>query len=281
MLVGGAAVVAALLAVPGMVSAGSHSHDGDGHDDHAAVEDAAHADDAARADDEAHTETAGDDAHAAGDAHTDDEGAGHGASAAARPYDPALPIDLGGVEGVTPQQQAQAENLVAITLLRLPQFADPAVAEAAGFRSIGDALTGYEHFLNRQNIADDTILDPDRPESLVYRVENGVRTLEAAMYMLRPGDTLDTVPDIGGDLIQWHVHDNLCFTADAEAPQVRGLTRPDGSCAPPLVKGQQIPMVHVWTVPHECGPFAALEGVGAGQIKEGEERLCDHAHGGG
>jgi hypothetical protein len=38
-------------------------------------------------------------------------------------------------------------------------------------------------------------------------------------------------------------------------------------------------MIHVWIVPHECGPFAALEGVGAGQIKPGEERLCDHAHG--
>jgi hypothetical protein len=32
-------------------------------------------------------------------------------------------------------------------------------------------------------------------------------------------------------------------------------------------------------VPHRCGPFAALEGVGGGQIKAGEERLCDHAHG--
>ena len=30
-----------------------------------------------------------------------------------KPYDPALPIDLGGVEGVTPQQQAAAENLLA------------------------------------------------------------------------------------------------------------------------------------------------------------------------
>lgn len=38
-------------------------------------------------------------------------------------------------------------------------------------------------------------------------------------------------------------------------------------------------MIHVWTVSHPCGPFAALEGVGAGQIHEGEERLCDHAHG--
>ena len=46
-----------------------------------------------------------------------------------KPYDPTLPIDLGGVEGVTPQQQAAAENLLAVTLARLPQFADPAAVE--------------------------------------------------------------------------------------------------------------------------------------------------------
>ena len=40
-----------------------------------------------------------------------------------------------------------------------------------------------------------------------------------------------------------------------------------------------MPMIHVWITPHRCGPFAALEGVGGGQIAEGEARLCDHAHG--
>jgi hypothetical protein len=38
-------------------------------------------------------------------------------------------------------------------------------------------------------------------------------------------------------------------------------------------------MVHVWITPHPCGPFAALEGIGGGQIKAGETRLCDTAHG--
>ena len=38
-------------------------------------------------------------------------------------------------------------------------------------------------------------------------------------------------------------------------------------------------MIHVWIEPHPCGPFAALEGVAGGTIPEGEERLCDHAHG--
>ena len=32
-------------------------------------------------------------------------------------------------------------------------------------------------------------------------------------------------------------------------------------------------------VPHPCGPFAALDGIGGGSIKPGEERLCDTAHG--
>jgi hypothetical protein len=194
------------------------------------------------------------------------------------PYDPTKPIDLGGVPGVTPQEQARAENLIAVTLLRLPQCSDPAKAEAAGFHSIGDGITGYEHFLNPAYIADDDELDPDKPESLVYRVQNGRRTLEAAMYMAKPGTTLEDVPDIGGKLTQWHIHDNLCFTA-TPPQRVVGLTAPDGTCRAPFVKGPSIPMIHVWIVAKPCGPFAALEGVGGGQIKAGEERLCDHVHG--
>ena len=36
------------------------------------------------------------------------------AAVAPVPYDPSKPIDLGGIEGVTPAQQAAAENLVAV-----------------------------------------------------------------------------------------------------------------------------------------------------------------------
>ncbi len=86
----------------------------------------------------------------------------------AKPYDPALPIDLSGTPGVTPQQQAAAENLIAITLLRLPQFSDASKLEAQGFKSIGDGFSGFEHYLNVDNMTDDNILDPDHPESLVY-----------------------------------------------------------------------------------------------------------------
>jgi hypothetical protein len=39
-------------------------------------------------------------------------------------------------------------------------------------------------------------------------------------------------------------------------------------------------MIHVWITPNECGPFASLDGVAAGTIRDGEDRLCDHQHGG-
>ena len=203
------------------------------------------------------------------------------ASGAPVPFDPDLPIDLSGTPGVTGEQQAFAENLVSSTLRDLPQWADTADAEAAGFHSIGDQATGFEHYIQWDWIDDDTVLDPDHPESLVYRVEpDGSRTLASAMYMLPNSTTLDEVPDDGGALMQWHVHGDLCFDAsDPEAPRVGGLTDPAGECSAPLVRLAQSPMIHVWVVPHECGPFAALEGVAAGQVAAGEAHLCDHAHG--
>jgi hypothetical protein len=204
-----------------------------------------------------------------------------GAVAGPVPYDPEQPVDLSGTPGVTPQQQAFAENLVSSTLRDLPQWAETADAEAAGFHSIGDAATGYEHYIQWEWIDDDVWLDPDHPESLVYRVEpDGSRTLASAMYMLPNSTALDEVPDDGGALMQWHVHGDLCFdVSDPEAPRVGGLTDGAGECTAPLVRLAQSPMIHVWIVPHECGPFAALEGVAAGQVAAGEEHLCDHAHG--
>jgi len=198
----------------------------------------------------------------------------------AKPYDPTQPIDLSGTEGVTPEQQAQAENLLASTSVDLPQWSDPADAESQGWKSINDGATGYEHYINQALMNDGRVLDPDYPESLVYQVDRSTGNKEpvAAMFMLEPGATLETVPDIGGKLMQWHIHNNLCFTTGAE-PRVAGITNADGSCNPPLVKANEVPMVHVWITPHPCGPFAALEGIAGGQIAEGEERLCDTAHG--
>jgi len=114
----------------------------------------------------------------------------------------------------------------------------------------------------------------------------GERTLVAAMFLLSNDKNLDNAPDLGGSLTQWHVHENLCFSADpADAPAgepaqvvVVGLTNGDGTCGVG-VKLRESPMIHVWIIPHKCGPFSALDGIGAGQVRVGEEQACDEAHG--
>lgn len=272
----GVAVVAVVaMTLPALVSASSHDHAGHDDADVAAAGDHGHDDDHGHAETDATGGAGGEAVGMVGNGHQD-----HDTPVPPKPYDPELPIDLGGVEGVTPQQQAAAENLIAITLLRLPKYADPAVAEADGFRTIRDGATGHEHYINWSYIDDEHVLDPDHPESLVYEPQpDGTKQLVSAMFMLPTGTTLDDVPELGGPLTQWHIHDDLCFVDDPEAPWVAGLTNPDGTCNPPLVKFAAVPMIHVWIVPHPCGPFAALEGVGAGQVAEGETHLCDHAHG--
>jgi hypothetical protein len=214
-------------------------------------------------------------------AHPDGTSADTTAATATTPYDPAKPIDLSGTPGVTAEQQAFAENLVAATLRDLPQWSDPAVATAAGFRSIGDGSTGHEHYVNWAWIDDDVFLDPDFPESLVYEPQaDGSKRLVSAMFMLPMDSTLDDVPDYGGALMQWHVHGDLCFSEDPATRVVTGTKPVDGSCRAPFVEVLS-PMIHVWITPHQCGPFAALEGIAGGQVPEGETVLCDHAHGSG
>jgi hypothetical protein len=102
------------------------------------------------------------------------------------------------------------------------------------------------------------------------------------MYMLELGSTFADVPDIGGPLTQWHVHNNLCLADDPTDPLrkvVSSLTTVDGTCPAGTTKAGGVPMIHVWIVKNACGPFASLEGIGAGQVPPGETRECDTAHG--
>jgi hypothetical protein len=197
-----------------------------------------------------------------------------------RPYDATLPVDLSGFPGVSPEQQARAEALVTASLTKLPAFASTSTAYAAGYRSIGDSVTGYEHYINWSMTNDGHELDADHPESLVYQVmPGGGRRLVAAMYLLEPPRTLDQVPDLGGPMTQFHEHNDLCWYPPEGAWQVALVGPPPIPCPSGARRLEVVPMIHVWIVPSECGPFAALEGASGGQIQPGEQVLCDHVHG--
>lgn len=197
-----------------------------------------------------------------------------------RPWDPTQPIDFSGVPGVSAEQQTFAEDLVAKTLDDLPQFADTTKLNDMGFFSIGDEGTGHEHYINASYLEDDRMLDPNYPESVVFEVDGDQRKLVSAMFMV----TDMTVDDpkleaIGGPLMQWHVHNDLCWELTTDGPKVAGVHGPGESCPEgQLPFGAEFPMVHVWIAPHECGPFASLEGIGAGQVSADAEVRMDQCH---
>ncbi|MGH9245089.1 MAG: hypothetical protein ACRD29_12380 [Acidimicrobiales bacterium] len=138
-------------------------------------------------------------------------------------------------------------------------FADQAAVEAAGYRSIGDGITGHEHFVNFGYLGDGAFLDPDSVESIVLEVHpDGTKTVVSAMYILPPGQTMADVPDMAGQLTTWHDHQDLCWNASGH---VVGRFR-DGACRPAGVLIATPPMLHVWLVDHPCGPFAGIDGHG-------------------
>lgn len=209
----------------------------------------------------------------------------HGAVNWPRPFDPSVPADLSGVPGVSAEQEQRAADLIVDTARDLPRWATVDAAVADGYRSIGDEETGYEHFVNTSLLRDGKFLDSSAPESLVYRVEGTKRTLVSAMYMAPPLMSMEDpmLTDFAGPLMQWHVHDDLCWgVGPGFTPIVVGVTGDDGKCPPgSLNVGIDVAMVHVWVSPHQCGPFAAVEGIAAGTAAvDDAERvdLCDHSH---
>jgi len=200
-----------------------------------------------------------------------------------RPYDPANPIDFSGIGGVTAEQAARATTLIQSAQRDLPKYAKTSTATADGYVSIGDGLTGFEHFIKYSLLSDGRVLDTAAPESLVYEVKGGVKTLVSAMFIANPGTPLTdtTLVNYAGGLMQWHVHTNLCWITVNGVPKVVGVTNAAGACVIGTLQTGGAPMVHVWIAPHVCGPFAALEGNGAGVADASDaERvdLCNKAH---
>ena len=98
------------------------------------------------------------------------------------------------------------------------------------------------------------------------------------MYMLRPGANLNTVPDIGGPLTQWHIHDNLCFTG-GRPPPCRRTDRLERQLPPAAGEGgigSDDPRVdRVATL----RSLRRTERCRGRSVKPGETRNCDHVHG--
>ena len=133
-------------------------------------------------------------------------------------------------EHPTPQQQEEADKLALDTKAGVAEYEDPSVAKAEGYRPGSPSWRPITHYFNPAYQRDGEVLDPDRPEALVYANTSKGTVLLGAMYLApEPGDS---GPQIGGCLTQWHAH------------SLRGWETPE--------------MMHVWTVNIPGGPFSEL-----------------------
>jgi hypothetical protein len=156
----------------------------------------------------------------------------------------------------TAEERAAATQLVSAARVALAKYADPAVAAADGYHVKG--LTGLDfHAANPKHEKDDHVLDPARPETLVYAVApDGQPVLIGAMFQMP--DMREPGPTIGGPLTVWHAHEHICFSLTP--PALAGLLSPLGMCPIGSIDVPLTPeMIHIWIVPGAPQPFGDLD----------------------
>lgn len=155
----------------------------------------------------------------------------------------------------TPAEQAAADELYRATRAALVKYQDASVAAAHGYNV--DHMYGRDfHADNPLYINDGHVLDPEKPETLVYAVVDSQPVLLGAMFQM-PGIN-NPGPAVGGPITVWHAHDHICFSLTP--PALSGLQSPFGTCP---VGSINMPitneMIHVWTLPGAPDPFGDLE----------------------
>ncbi len=155
----------------------------------------------------------------------------------------------------TAEEKAAADELVAATQVALQRYADPAVAEADGY-DVG-TVRGLDHHADNPAYTNDgVILDPARPETLVYAAGPDGPVLLGAMFQMEDAGVAG--PAVGGPLTVWHGHDHICLTL--LPPGLGGVTSPYGTCP---VGSVTIPitneMLHVFTIDGAPDRFGELD----------------------
>lgn len=157
---------------------------------------------------------------------------------------------LGQSHHPTEAQQRAAAELAAQTRQATARYTDLRAALADGYRTSLSKTGTDVHLENKANGKDGAVLDPQRPEMLVYAVEGGRATLLGVVYVMERAGRAGPQP--GGPITRWHAH-NLCATA---LPPGLGIVSPYGGCPALSVSVASPEMMHVWTVDNPGGAFA-------------------------
>lgn len=168
---------------------------------------------------------------------------------------PGTLIPSGDDRPPTTSEQHATDELYTATVAATVKYADPAVAEAAGYQTAGIFGTDF-HAPNPRFQNDGRIFDPSRPETLIYAETTAGPALIGVMF--ESEGIGNAGPAIGGPLTVWHAHDHICV--GLLPPSLAGITSPFGLCpAATLTLPITNEMIHVWTMPGAPERFGHLE----------------------
>lgn len=155
----------------------------------------------------------------------------------------------------TSEEIEVAAELYRETVEASVRFEDPRVAAAVGY-DIGVIRGTSHHAQNTAYKNDGLILDPTRPESLIYAESPSGPVLVGVMFEM--DDIGDRGPRVGGPLTVWHGHENVCLSLFPISAS--GLLSPLGSCPAGSIN---LPvtneMIHVWTLPGVEDQFGHMD----------------------
>ena len=151
----------------------------------------------------------------------------------------------------TPSQTAAAARLFAETKAAILPYEDWHKAWAAGYRPGGPANMPSTHWMNDAYVKAGYVMDPHRPQGLVYANTQRGPVLLGAMFQMQSINQFG--PDPGGPLTAWHQHENICFSPFGFE---FSLMTPFATCPLGSFDLTASPMLHVWIVDNPGGPFA-------------------------
>lgn len=168
---------------------------------------------------------------------------------------PGTLLPSSGPTVTTPADELAAAQLIAATRAGIASFADLPTAAAAGYDVAHVSGLAY-HARNTAYQRDGRILDPTRPETLVYAQTASGAVLLGAMYQMPRLDQAG--PQVAGPLTVWHAHEQVCLSL--VPPAISGILSPLGDCpVGSLLLPTTGEMLHVWTLPGVPQPFGDLD----------------------
>ena len=118
----------------------------------------------------------------------------------------------------------------------------------------GRMVKDRRHFRNMEYVLDDRILDPERPEFLMYEpVPGGGKILTGFMFLPQEPDARG--PQLGGPLTVWHYHVWTRMKCFQDGLINLGYVQ-RGVCPVGSPSHRSPEMLHVWLIDHPQGRFA-------------------------